>query len=529
MPLPLRPALVDETLRIVPRRYRVPATPALTPDPRNGHAATALAVTIEQARQALVRHARPNGALKSVFIDALAQLIRDAMKGVADGPAMNGGASDLAMEGSAGAPAMKGVAGDAAIKGGAGDPAIQAMELRHRAAAVREYASLSASAEADRREVLAAVNALAHPAKRERMPAGALRDALDAVYAAGSSGRWVTLAHAMQALCALPESARDDAITRVCTQLAERPALSRLQRLDALASDTLVQRYQALCDRNGPRPGSATALRQGSDAQQRGAAVEAQAMQALQALAQRLNQAHIDSQAGADKRAAPGGPATPAHQTPSFPNAEDRDAPYRVVTSMRVPPSLPGSADRAKSEWDAALLQRADLADGAGTHPAWNIVLLVEAKASADAASTDLPRLLRGLQLLAQADANTVYPFKTQQGVVGLCGASLRALPTQGPDLAHAVLYCCDAPVDATPRLLNAASRMQLLSAPASIAYASQIAQQQPATAESLEPVWHALLDSPQWAGVLNQYPQLHQVRALMVHTDDLLAAAQHA
>ena len=506
MPLPLRPALVDETLRIVPRRYRVPATPALTPDPRNGHAATVLAVTIEQARQALVRHARPNGALKSVFIEALAQLIRDAMKGVADDPAMNGGA---------------------------GDPAIQAMELRHRAAAVREYASLSASADADRREVLAAVNALAHPAKRERMPAGALRDALDAVYAAGSSGRWVTLAHAMQALCALPESAADGAITRVCTQLAERPALSRLQRLDALASDTLVQRYQALCDRNGPRPGSATALRQGSDAQQRGAAVEAQAMQALQVLARRLNQAHIDGQAGADKRAAPGGPATPAHQTPSFPNAEDCDAPYRVVTSMRVPPSLPGSADRAKSEWDAALLQRADLAEYSGTHhattPAWNIVLLVEAKASADAASTDLPRLLRGLQLLAQADANTVYPFKTQQGVVALGGASLRALPTQGPDLAHTVLYCCDAPVDATPRLLNAASRMQLLSAPASIAYASQIAQQQPATAESLEPVWHALLDSPQWAGVLNQYPQLHQVRALMVHTDDLLAAAQHA
>jgi len=137
--------------------------------------------------------------------------------------------------------------------------------------------------------------------------------------------------------------------------------------------------------------------------------------------------------------------------------------------------------------------------------------------------------LLRGLQLLAHADSNTTYPFKTQQGIVPLRGESLRALPADGPGLADTVLYCCDAPADPSPRLLNAASRMQLLSAPASIAFASQLAQGLPADIETLHPVWHSLLTSPQWAGVLNQYPQLHQVRALMVHTDDLLDAAHTA
>lgn len=514
MPLPPRPALVDEMLRIVARRYRVPATPALTPDPRNGHAATALAVTIEQARQALVRNETPNAALKSVFIEALAQLIHHAMR------------ED------------------------AGDPAIQAMELRQRAASVREYASYSAAVEADRREVLAAANAIAHPAKRQRMPAGPQRDALDAVYAAASSGAWAALAHAMQRLRAHPESADDEAIARVWTRLCDSPVLTRLQRLDELASDPLVQQYQALCDRNGPRPGSATALKQGSDAQQRGAAVEALATQALEALAQRLNQ---QSEADGPHKQYERGKRSASLQPDRPTKHDDHGLRYRVVTSMRVPATLPASADRAKSEWDAALLQRAecpadaiDTSSGpaADTAPAWNVILLVEAKASVDAASTDLPRLLRGLQLLSHADADTVYPFKTQQGIVPLRGDSLRTLPTEGPgmdgpgtddagtdrpSLANTVLYCCDAPADATPRLLNAASRMQLLSAPASIAFASQLAQGQAVDPQTLEPVWRSLLRSPQWAGVLNQYPQLHQVRALMVHTDDLLAAARNA
>lgn len=507
MPLPPRPALLDETLRIVARRYRVPPTPAVTTDAQNGHSATALALAIDQARQALAQGHTPHADIERAFVDALAQLIRDAMRE------------------------------------GQGDPAIQAMELRHRVAPVREYASLAAGADADRREILAAANAIAHPAKLARMPRGLQADTLADVQAAASSGAWQALANAVQRLCEMPDTQGYVALARGCARLLDSAALTRLQRLDVLAADARVRHYQSLWDRNGPRPGSATALRQGSDAQQRGAAVEALAAQALEALAQRLNASErrsmsprADSERLDDIRADDERPddiraddIPPDDIRARHGRTATATAPYRVVTSMRVPASLPASADRAKSEWDAALLRRSDVMRTEDDAPAWDVCLLVEAKASVDAASTDLPRLLRGLQLLAHADIHTTYPFKTQQGIVPLRGESLRALPTDGPGLAHTVLYCCDAPADPAPRLLNAASRMQLLSAPASIAFASQLAQGQPADTHTLHPVWHSLLTSPQWAGVLNQYPQLHQVRALMVHADDLLDAAHSA
>jgi hypothetical protein len=472
MPLPPRPALLDETLRIVARRYRVPDTPEAALDaapaaPRR-HCTSTLAVAIDQARRALARSDTPPATVKQTFIDALAQLIGEAMRE------------------------------------NQGDPAIQAMVLRHQAVQVREYASLAAGAEPDRRDVVAAVNAIAHPAKLQRMPPGPQREALAALQAAASASAWAALSEAIERIDALSDAASDSAMARSLTRLRDGAALERLCRLDALTSDALVQRYQALWNRNGPRSGSPGAVARGLAAQQRGAAVEAQAAQALEALARRLN-------TEASQGTTPGADA------------------YRVVTSMHVPPELPGSADRAKSEWDAALLRRAGPPDA---EPAWDVCLLVEAKAGVDAASTDFPRLLRGVQRLAQADAGVIYPFLSHQGTVALRGASLSALPTQGPDLASAVLYCCDAPADEpvdAPRLLNAACRMQLLSAPASVAYASQLARREPADAQALEAVWQGLLTSPQWAGVLNQYPLLHQVRALMVHTDDLFAATQHA
>lgn len=476
MPLPPRPALLDETLRIVARRYRVPDTPEAALDaapaaPRR-HCTSTLAVAIDQARRALARSDTPPATVKQTFIDALAQLIGEAMRE------------------------------------NQGDPAIQAMVLRHQAVQVREYASLAAGAEPDRRDVVAAVNAIAHPAKLQRMPPGPRRDALAALQAAASASAWAALSQAIERIDALPDAASDSAMARSLARLHDGAALERLSRLDALACDPLVQRYQALWNRNGPRSGTPGAVARGLAAQQRGAAVEAQAAKALQALAHRLN---TEASTEASQGATPGADA------------------YRVVTSMHVPPELPGSADRAKSEWDAALLRRAGPPDA---EPAWDVCLLVEAKAGVDAASTDFPRLLRGVQRLAQADAGVVYPFLSHQGTVALRGASLSALPTQGPDLASAVLYCCDAPADEpvdAPRLLNAACRMQLLSAPASVAYASQLARREPADAQALEAVWQGLLTSPQWAGVLNQYPLLHQVRALMVHTDDLFAATQHA
>ncbi|MGE8638074.1 MAG: 3-deoxy-D-arabino-heptulosonate 7-phosphate synthase [Achromobacter sp.] len=456
MPLPAFSPLLDDILRAVPRRYRVPEALAAVATTPNGGSSTELAITVEQARQALAAGTTPDAATKQGFIRALARLIHEAVR--ADG----------------------------------GDPAFQAIVLRHRAPQVREFAHLSTTADQDRRQIHAAVNGIAHPAKLQRMAPGQDRDALAALQAAAASASWATLSEAAQRLRAMHEKIVDPAVQRALARLLDAPALARLQRLDALAPDGQVRHYQSLWDRHGPRSSSQTAVAQGSAAQRRGAAVEALAKAALDALSRRLNQAHDGLQT------------------------------FRVVTSMLVPASIPASAERAKSEWDAVLLRQAHT--DAAT-PVWDVCLLLEAKASIDAATADLPRLQRGLRLLAHADENAVYPFQTRQGVAHLRGASLRALPADSPDLACAVLYCCDAPADTAPRLLSAASRMQLLSAAASVAYACQLADRQRPDPDALEPVWTQLLESPQWAPVLHQYPMLRQVRELMVHVDDLLAA----
>ncbi|MBB1593356.1 3-deoxy-D-arabino-heptulosonate 7-phosphate synthase [Achromobacter sp. UMC46] len=455
MPLPPSSPLLDKILRAVPRRYRVPPAPNAATQAPNGGAATMLAMTVEHARQALAGGVAPDSATRHDFLHALSRLIREAMRA------------------------------------NEGDPAFQAIVLRHRAPQVREFASLSAAADQDRRQIHAAVNAIAHPAKLQRMAPGPDRDALAPLQAAVSTASWTALLDAARQLRAMPEKAVDPSVERALARLLDDPALARLRRLDALAPDAQVRRYQSLWDRHGPRSGSPTAAAQGSAAQRRGAAVEALATQALDALAQRLN------------------------------DAEGAHAPYRVVTSMRVPSSIPASSDRAKSEWDAVLLRQT----GAAATPVWDVCLLIEAKASVDAATADLPRLQRGLRLLAHAEDHAVYPFQTRQGVVNLRGASLRALPADSSALAHTVLYCCDAPADAAPRLLSAASRMQLLSAPASVEYARGVENGQTPDVSALEPVWRQLLESPQWEPVLHQYPMLRQVRELMVHVDDLLAS----
>ncbi|QKH39047.1 3-deoxy-D-arabino-heptulosonate 7-phosphate synthase [Achromobacter pestifer] len=455
MPQPPSISLLDAILRRTARRYRVPAMSRI---PAEGASpATALAIAIEQARQSLATNATPPPAIKQAFLDALSRLIRDAMR-----------ESD-------------------------GDPVFQAMLLRHRLPLVREYASLAARAAQDRREIIAAANAIAHPAKVERMPAGPARDAMAALQAAAASESWAALPAAAHRLLSLPADAQPAALA--LDRLLASPALEHLQRLDVLACDSEVRRYRALWERQGPRPGSATALAEGNASRLRGDAVEAQALHALQALASRLNDAD-------------GGKA------------------YQAVSSMRVPSSMPANAERAKTEWDAALLRRAH-SDGAP--PAWDPCLLLEAKASADAAATDFPRLLRGLRLLAQADPRTDYAFSTRQGLFPLRGAALCTLPAEGPQLDSTVLYCCDGPADAIPRLLSAASRMQLLSAPSSLEYAGRLAQGPDAAPETLEPVWQQLLQSEQWSGVLQQYPTLCQARELMAHPDDLMAAIESA
>lgn len=452
MPQPPPSPLIATILRSVARRYRLPAASVTSSSPPTGNPATTLAIVIEQARLATVRGEVPGAQLKLRFAEALSQMIREAMRA------------------------------------GSEDPVFQAMVLRHQAAQVREYVALSAHAVRDRRFIRTTIDAIAHPAKLQRSQPSPLREALTQLHASASSENWPELAGNAQRLlaeaCALARAQRS------LTSLLNSQELERLQRLDALNRDKLVQQYQSLRDKHGHRPGSPAALAQGLASRQRGAAVEMQATQALEALARRLS--------------------------------EQDGVPYLVVTSLRVPASIPASHDRAKTEWDAVLLKQAPIADAT---PAWDICLLVEAKASVDAAATDLPTLLRGMRLLASADKNAIYAFNSRQGTVQLRGASLSALPIGAADLATAVLYCCDAPAEPSPRLLSAASRMQLLSAQGSLEFATALADPPHADIRHLDSVWNQLLESPRWNAVLHQYPILRQVRELMAHAEDLAAA----
>ncbi|ALM82379.1 hypothetical protein [Bordetella sp. N] len=467
-----RPGQLAAILGALDRRYRIAAAPAHAADAATthaGHPAAQLALVIERARVALQDGAAPaptrapdlalpravtlDTTLKNAFLDALARLIQEALRPVH------------------------------------GDPAFQAMVLRHRVPRVREYASLSAHADQDRRLVLAGINAVAHPGKRQRLPPGTLREQLERLHADAALENWAALADGARLCLATPDLEPAAPIARGLARLLDDPALARLQRLATLAGDDQVRQYDALWEQLGPRSGSPQAAALGKTTQRRGAVVEALAAQALESWARRLGEADGDASA------------------------------YRVATSLRVPAALAGNADRAKTEWDVVLLRRAPA-------EAWDICLVAEAKSSIDAATTDYPRLRRGLRLLAQADDQVCYAFASQQGSVQLSGASLRALPTQDEEMADAVLYCCDAPANEGPRLLNAASRMQLLSAPASLAYAARLTEHGPADAATLAPVWDDLLSSAQWRSVLQQYATLRQVRELMVHVDDMASAA---
>lgn len=471
MSLPPNPhLLLVDTLRRVARRYRLPAIPdtrAASDSPQPADPATTLAITIEQTRMSMARGIAPGPEQQCLFTRALADLIHEALRPTG------------------------------------GDAAFQAILLRHHAPQVQEYASLSAHIDQDRRTIHAIVNAIAHPAKLQRRQVDAHRDQLARLHALKDAADWSALADTARRL--VEGGVQDDArVAQGLARLLASDELDRLQRVAALGSDIEVQQYQALLDRQAPRSGTDAAIAQGSAAQLRGACVETKAAQVLDALADVLNKTVL-AQPGQSAAAQP---------------------PYRVVTSMRVPAAMPGHTDRAKSEWDAVLLRQATTIDG---KPCWDVCLLVEVKASIEAATTDFSRLLRGLQLLASADRDTVYTFATHQGEIRLRGASLSALPTEVSDLPGTVLYCSDAPADTRPRLLSAASRMQLLASDTSLAYAGQLASGQAPDPCALEPVWHALLASPRWHPVLDQYQGLYKVRLLMVHLDDLSAAIDEA
>src|SRR3546814_5056613 len=80
MPRPPSSAWLDQALRIVVRRYRVPLLLHASPAWQESGPATALAAAIEQARTVIARHEAPSAALKRHFVEALAQLIHEDRK-----------------------------------------------------------------------------------------------------------------------------------------------------------------------------------------------------------------------------------------------------------------------------------------------------------------------------------------------------------------------------------------------------------------------------------------------------------------
>lgn len=431
-------------LRDAPRRYWLPPLPVDAQAARLAGAETALAFAVEAARRAAAQHLAPPAGMEDLFTWAMGALIRAALAPVG------------------------------------GDPAFQALLLRAQEPQVEEYVRLEARAVADRRALRAAVDAVAHPGKLRDLPRGALRDALAQLHADAAAGAWPQLAQEIPRL--LPLLAQGQA--RLRTLLADG-ALQRLQRGDALRPTDAVQRYLALCARNGPLAGSDAAATQGRASARVGAGAEQQVVHAFGALARWLDRTE-------------GGV-------------------HAVVRGLRTPAGFAAAARGAKDEWDAAIV-RGDPAGG-------EVVLLAEVKASPTAASTDFPRLLRGLQRLALAEPGESYAFASADGPVHVAGASLRALQPPGPALPSQVIYCCTAPPEPKPPLLGAASQAVLLTQPACIAFAQALARGATPAPQLLLPVWQGLPRSPRLRGALLQYESARAARESMLHPDDLLAA----
>ena len=360
-----------------------------------------------------------------------------------------------------------------------GDPAFQALVLQAGEAEVREYVQLAAAAAADRRAVRSAVNAIAHPGKTRTLVAGPLREGLATLHRLAGEAAWAGLEQAARDLLPLAPAWRD-----ALQAIIDSPERARLQRGDLLRLTAAVQRYLDLCGRRGPLAGSDAAAAQGRASAREGNRAEAAASEVFARIAALLN----------------------AHAAGTG---------FRAVASLRTPAGFPGSAAKAKDEWDIALVHGSDL------------VLLAEVKASPAAATSDLPRLLRGLERLAQAQADEVMAFASPQGPVPLRGESLRALRPQGRVLPPQVFYCCDAPPEAQAPVLSAAARAVLLAEPASIAFAQQLPAGGSPDPEDLLPVWQDLPHAPRLHATLHQHDTACAAREAMLHPDDLLAAVQ--
>ena len=378
-----------------------------------------------------------------------------------------------------------------ALTADGGDPAFQAVVLQAREAAVHEHVQLRRRRAADQRTVRTATNAIAHPGKLRRMPTGAAREALARLHALAAAGSWAALAQTAERALAQGLSEQPELRAPLEAMLSS-PALARLQRGDELLRLDAVQRYQALCERRGPLAGSDAAAAEGRTSAREGERAEQAAAEAFGKMAELLNRQ-------CEKAAA-----------------------YRVVRSLRTPRGFPGTANKAKEEWDAALLRSEPGA-------AAELVLLAEIKASPSAAASDFPRLLRGLRRLAHASADAVYAFASADGEARILGASLRELEPVGHSLPPQVIYCCSAAAEPPPQVLSAASKAVLLAEPASLAFAQQVARGESPPHAALVSVWNELQTAPRLRSALHQYETAAKARAAMLHPDDLLAAVERS
>lgn len=377
----------------------------------------------------------------------------------------------------------------AALAAEGGDPAFQALVLRAQHAEVEEHVRLEAQAHADRRAVRTATDAIAHPGKLRGFQPGALRDALSRLHHLAGAGPWTHLRQQAESLLAMPDlDAQMDAALRA---MLSSPALERLERGSALLPLHGVRRYRALCEQRGPLAGSHAAAAQGRASARAGDAAEEATLRPFRRIAALLEQ------------------------------HDPAGARHRVLGSLRTPRGFPGDVGKAKDEWDAVIV-RATASAGAVA-----ITLLAEVKASPTAATSDFPRLLRGLQRLAHASAGTVYRFRSSDGEVGVRGDSLRRLHPHGGDLPAEVIYCCSAAAEPQPQLLSAATKAVLSSEAASIAFAQRIAAGASPPQEDLLPVWEDLATEPRLRSALHQYETASAARAAMVHPEDLLAAVE--
>ncbi|WP_227494475.1 hypothetical protein [Ramlibacter pallidus] len=378
-----------------------------------------------------------------------------------------------------------------ALAPGAGDAAFQALVLRAQDADVDEHVRLSAQHVADRRSVRTALDTVAHPGKLRLLPQGRLRDELAALHALAAGGGWTDL-HARGAAL-LGQDDLSVPLRAVLDDLIGGAALRRLARAETLRTRAAVRQYQALCERRGPAAGSEAAAAQGRAAARTGDAAEQDTLRTLRAVARCLQE-----------RDAAGGT-------------------FRAAAGLRTPRGFPGEAGKAKDEWDVAILREGS--PGAGA----DIVLLAEVKAAPAAATSDLARLLRGLQRLAQADAAGSYAFPAADGELRIAGGTLRELQPHGLALPPHVIYCSAAPPEGQVQMLSAASKAVLLSEPASLAFAHALTRGETPGPALLLPVWEALPQAPQLRSALHQYDTARAAREAMLHPQDLLLAVEAA